>query len=61
AKKKNWRTGKPMYDYQKALEGWKSAGPMYYYRGKYLNAAPMIRIAAGTWATVLVSAGWMLL
>ncbi|KAJ2550878.1 hypothetical protein EV175_003903 [Coemansia sp. RSA 1933] len=40
AKQRHWRTGKPNYNYKKALAGWKEVGPLYYFKGKYENAAP---------------------
>ncbi|KAJ2713816.1 hypothetical protein H4R19_002064 [Coemansia spiralis] len=39
ARQRKWRTGKPAYNYNQAIEGWKEVGPMYYYKGKYENAA----------------------
>ncbi|KAJ2817597.1 hypothetical protein GGI24_005354, partial [Coemansia furcata] len=39
AKRRLWRSGKPKYDYKKAMAGWKEVGPLYYYKGKYANAA----------------------
>ncbi|KAJ2763763.1 hypothetical protein IWQ56_004734 [Coemansia nantahalensis] len=39
ARQRTWRTGKPTYNYTQALDGWKEVGPMYYYKGKYANAA----------------------
>lgn len=50
SKKHRWRTGKPKYDYKKALAGWKEVGPMYYYKGKYANDAT----AAATSAHILL-------
>ncbi|KAJ1795518.1 hypothetical protein LPJ59_004296 [Coemansia sp. RSA 2399] len=39
AKQRHWRTGKPNYNYKKSLAGWKEVGPLYYFKGKYENAA----------------------
>ncbi|KAJ2417440.1 hypothetical protein GGI10_000172 [Coemansia sp. RSA 2530] len=39
AKRRLWRSGKPKYDYKKAMAGWKEVGPLYYYKGKYENTA----------------------
>ncbi|KAI9506064.1 hypothetical protein BX070DRAFT_219272, partial [Coemansia spiralis] len=39
AKQRRWRTGQPKYNYKQALAGWKEVGPLYYYKGKYENAA----------------------
>ncbi|KAI8324182.1 hypothetical protein GQ54DRAFT_79058 [Martensiomyces pterosporus] len=47
AMKRRWRTGTPKYDYQKALDGWKKVGPMYYYKGKYANAATSVLASQG--------------
>ncbi|KAJ1957904.1 hypothetical protein GGI12_004888 [Dipsacomyces acuminosporus] len=42
ATKSHWHTERPTYNYEKALEGWKKAGPLYYYKGKYANSASLL-------------------
>ncbi|KAJ2584769.1 hypothetical protein GGH95_000089 [Coemansia sp. RSA 1836] len=54
AKRRLWRTGKPNYDYKKAMAAWKEVGPLYYYRGKYENAAA--QTSRGAAASVAFSA-----
>ncbi|KAJ2747672.1 hypothetical protein GGI20_000321 [Coemansia sp. BCRC 34301] len=58
AKRRLWRTGKPKYDYKKAMAAWKEVGPLYYYRGKYENAAGQTsrRATASVAMCALVSA-----
>ncbi|KAJ2830174.1 hypothetical protein IWW50_000438 [Coemansia erecta] len=53
AKRRKWRTGKVKYDYKQALAGWKEVGPMYYYKGKYENAATSVYAAQGFVAIAL--------
>ncbi|KAJ1722302.1 hypothetical protein LPJ53_003252 [Coemansia erecta] len=61
AKQRRWRTGKPKYNYKKALDGWKEVGPLYYYKGKYENGASSTRhsfaTAAGVAALIAAAAG----
>ncbi|KAJ1846443.1 hypothetical protein LPJ73_004533, partial [Coemansia sp. RSA 2703] len=52
AKQRRWRTGKPKYNYKKALDGWKEVGPLYYYKGKYENGASLTHRSAATAAGV---------
>ncbi|KAJ1663680.1 hypothetical protein EV178_004799 [Coemansia sp. RSA 1646] len=49
AKQRHWRTGKPNYNYKKSLAGWKEVGPLYYYKGKYENAASPAIASNGAW------------
>ncbi|KAJ1895173.1 hypothetical protein LPJ66_004749 [Kickxella alabastrina] len=54
AKQRTWRTGKPDYNYKKALDGWKDVGPQYYYKGKYENSAQSARLAGTVSGAALV-------
>ncbi|KAJ1988316.1 hypothetical protein GGI04_006088, partial [Coemansia thaxteri] len=56
AKQRRWRTGKPKYDYKKALAGWKEVGPLYYYKGKYENSAQPLRSGSGHVALAALAA-----
>ncbi|KAJ2524171.1 hypothetical protein GGI11_001010 [Coemansia sp. RSA 2049] len=55
AKQRRWRTGKPKYNYKKSLAGWKEVGPLYYYKGKYENAAPPTSISNHGTLRILVN------
>ncbi|KAJ2480935.1 hypothetical protein IWW56_002102 [Coemansia sp. RSA 2131] len=55
AQRRKWRTGKPKYDYKQALAGWKEVGPLYYYKGKYENAAVSVRASYGLVAAAVAA------
>ncbi|KAJ2864266.1 hypothetical protein GGH94_003044 [Coemansia aciculifera] len=65
AKRRLWRTGQPKYDYKKAMAGWKEVGPLYYYRGKYANAAATtphdsaVSVALPILVSVMAYAAWI--
>ncbi|KAJ2501468.1 hypothetical protein GGH96_001887 [Coemansia sp. RSA 1972] len=55
AQRRKWRTGKPKYNYNQALAGWKEVGPLYYYKGKYENAAVSVRASYGPVAVAIAA------